>query len=167
MLQQCRGGLLHIANFSLIKRRRPSRAEALPLHPARGVMPLPLAFYDIAPMVAASLATLGVLLLLKVRGCGEIIPPQRGRETPPTARSIKTDGVPPKRSEHGKHQIQSKRQTVFRGKRKRQSTVGQAGESLQERFRLQELQKLQVKFAKRSKRPTPSAALIFGALRSQ
>ena len=66
---------------------------------------------------------------------------------PSTGKSLNT-GRPPKRSEHGKHQIQSKRQTVFRGERKLQGAVGQAGESLQERIRREELQKLQVKFAK-------------------
>ena len=88
------------------------------------------------------------------RGCGGIIPPRIKVYNSPscgilpsTGKSLNT-GRPPKRSEHGKHQIQSKRQTVFRGERKLQGAVGQAGESLQERIRREELQKLQVKFAK-------------------
>ena len=88
------------------------------------------------------------------RGCGGIIPPRIKVYNSPscgilpsTGKSLNT-GRPPKRSEHGKHQIQSKRQTVFRGERKLQGAVGQAVESLQERIRREELQKLQVKFAK-------------------
>ena len=88
------------------------------------------------------------------RGCGGIIPPRIKVYNstgcgilPSTGKSLNT-GRSPKRSEHGKHQIQSKRQTVFRGERKLQGAVGQAGESLQERIRREELQKLQVKFAK-------------------
>ena len=102
------------------------------------------------------------------RGCGGIIPPRIKVYNSPscgilpsTGKSLNT-GRPPKRSEHGKHQIQSKRQTVFRGERKLQGAVGQAGESLQERIRREELQKLQV--TRNSKRPADAGRFEFTRL---
>ena len=138
-------------------------AGALPLHPGGMLSPHPSLYIILrralrakpqrsAHFIIKSSGARGCNTL--ARGCGGIIPPHIKVYNstwcgilPSTGKSLNT-GRSPKRSEHGKHQIQSKRQTVFRGERKLQGAVGQAGESLQERIRREELQKLQVKFAK-------------------